>query len=98
MKDIQAQFLGRFTETARKRIERMHAALEDTQTGISVLIHELHSLAGESGLLGFSQFVGIARTGETEAKRMQNEGGSSAQSLRATVVELERMLDELSPR
>lgn len=97
MKDIQAQFLGRFSETARGRLARMRAAIADPHgAGLSTVIHELHSFAGESGLLGFSQFVAIARDGEAEAKRRQTAGSADASFALEVIARLEQMLDELA--
>jgi HPt (histidine-containing phosphotransfer) domain-containing protein len=97
MKEIQAQFLGRFSETARGRLARMRAAITDPHgAGLATVIHELHSFAGESGLLGYSQFVAIARDGEAEAKRRQAGGSADATFALDVVARLEQMLDELT--
>ncbi len=98
MEDIQATFRHRFTSTARTRVGfAMDAATRADHAAVQTAVRELHSLAGEAGLLGFSQFVPVAREGEDRAKRMFSERTPASQeAMIATLRELERMIDELA--
>lgn len=98
MEDIQATFRHRFTATARTRVAfTLDAAARADYAAVQTGVRELHSLAGEAGLLGFTQFVPVAREGEDRAKRMCSERSPASQdALLATLHELERMIDELA--
>ena len=98
MEDIQATFRHRFTATARARVAfAMDAATRTDYAAVQTAVRELHSLAGEAGLLGFSQFVPAAREGEDRAKRMcSDRTPASQEALVVTLRELERMIDELA--
>lgn len=72
--DIQSMFLHRFTALARTRVANaLDAAERRDHDAVAVSVRELHGLAGEAGLLGFSDIVPLARAGEDKAKRLCNE-------------------------
>ncbi len=98
MDDIQATFRHRFTTTARTRVAfAMDATTRSDYAALQTAVRELHSLAGEAGLLGFSQFVPVAREGEERAKRMFSERTpATREAMTVTLHELERMIDELA--
>jgi HPt (histidine-containing phosphotransfer) domain-containing protein len=96
MKDIQAQFRDRFVATARKRIAVMRDVIA-SGNGLHTPVQEFHSFAGEAGLLAFTQFVGVARDGETQAKRLHADPTpANSEAVLVLIAELERMLDELA--
>ncbi|MBS2013310.1 MAG: Hpt domain-containing protein [Deltaproteobacteria bacterium] len=92
MDDIRQRFVPRFAELARGRIAR---GVEITKTKLRgqealQLARELHSLAGEAGLLGFSSIIRLARQAEEAATELHAE--RSPERCDA----LGRALDELS--
>lgn len=95
--DIQTAFRDRFMAIARTRVAHVRAAATgESDSALATAVRELHSLAGEAGLLGFSQFVPVARQGEDCAKRMSSERSqASSDAMIAVVQDLERLLAEL---
>ena len=96
MRDIQAQFRDRFVATARKRLAHIREAVTSNST-LNTPVQEFHSFAGEAGLLAFTQFVDLARDGETHARRLHADPTPANQdAVLDVLVELERKLDELA--
>jgi HPt (histidine-containing phosphotransfer) domain-containing protein len=88
MEDIRKKFVPRFAALAKERIEigkKVAADNGDAQH----LARELHSLAGEAGLLGFTRILELARHAEEAAARLYGTPG--APQRRA----LEKALDDL---
>lgn len=71
MEDIARKFLPRFAALARERIRQglKVAATIDGDEALHVA-RELHSLAGEAGLLGLSELLSLARTAEEAATQL----------------------------
>ncbi len=71
MDELLARFLPRFTAQARTRLAHAVAAVTRRDFGaIEKVAHELHTLAGEAGLLGLIAIVPIARDGEIMARQL----------------------------
>jgi HPt (histidine-containing phosphotransfer) domain-containing protein len=69
--DIKRRFLPRFAALAKERIRvglDVAASLEGDQA--LVLARELHSMAGEAGLLGFTELLSLARVAEVAATQL----------------------------
>lgn len=97
MEDIQAAFRDRFTSAARDRVLRIREVIADASAHTTTVARELHSFAGEAGLLGFTQFVSVARDGEARAKRLDAErSAENEQAVLDVIRDLERLLDELA--
>lgn len=97
MNDIQAAFRDRFTAAARQRVSRIREVIADPAIGAATVMRELHTFAGEAGLLGFTQFVGPARTGEEQARRLHaHHSPDNTEAVLSVVRDLERLLDELA--
>ena len=67
--EIRRRFLPRFAELAHERIARgteIARASPRDQEALQ-LARDLHSLAGEAGLLGFSALITLARAAEEAA-------------------------------
>lgn len=73
MDDLYEKFLPQFIELARVRMERaMEAAARPELNALTVVIRELHSIAGEAGLLGLSSIMQLARRAEDQAKQLRD--------------------------
>jgi HPt (histidine-containing phosphotransfer) domain-containing protein len=73
MEDLFAKFLPQFTDLARERIQRaQEASAHPDATTMTAVMRELHSIAGEAGLLGVASLVPIARHAEEQAKRLRD--------------------------
>ena len=67
MTDLREQFRPRLVATARERMQRACAQL-DNPGNAGVIEAELHALAGEAGLIGYAELAEAARTAETMAR------------------------------
>lgn len=94
MKDLQQSFQSRFVATANDRLRRALAALP---TNAQVVYSELHTLAGEAGIMGYSELSTVASAGEQLAKAWQDAKPTSDQQLRCARVlrSLISMVNEL---
>jgi HPt (histidine-containing phosphotransfer) domain-containing protein len=78
MDELYAKFLPQFLELARERMQRAYATAARPETAaLTVMVRDLHGIAGESGLLGLAQIVPIARRAEDQAKRLRDAGGGA---------------------
>ncbi len=69
IEDIQRTFMHRFTALARTRVANaLDAVTRRDPAAIAVAVRDLHSVAGEAGLLGLAEVVPLARRGEDHAK------------------------------
>jgi chemotaxis protein histidine kinase CheA len=74
MDELYAKFLPQFAQLARDRMQRAYeaSARPDAPT-LTTVMRDLHSIAGEAGLLGLSSIVPIARNAEEHAKRLRDD-------------------------
>jgi len=71
MEDLHAKFLPQFVVLARKRLAlALTAAIARDHSATSKVVRELHTLAGEAGLLGLHEVVPLARECEHKAKAL----------------------------
>lgn len=100
MEDLQAAFLPRFLEAARARITRALAAVGDAERdGTAATLRDLHSLAGEAGLLGLSTVLAHARASEEKARALvAARTDDTVAALRGALGDLSRALDDLAPQ
>jgi HPt (histidine-containing phosphotransfer) domain-containing protein len=98
IEDIQATFMHRFTSLARTRVTHaLDAVTRNDPAAIAVAARDMHSVAGEAGLLGLAEVVPLARRGEDHAKRLVSAPTSEATAeLLALLRELEQVVDRLS--
>jgi HPt (histidine-containing phosphotransfer) domain-containing protein len=71
VEDIKRKFLPRFATLAKERIRvglEVAAGVEGDQA--LVLARELHSMAGEAGLLGLGDLLSLARAAEVAATQL----------------------------
>jgi HPt (histidine-containing phosphotransfer) domain-containing protein len=101
--DFKQKFLGRFTALARERISLGMNVAASTECDEALhLARELHSLAGEAGLLGLPHLLVSARTAEEAATKLNaSRDPSEREALKAALSELgqaiERIASEASP-
>jgi hypothetical protein len=73
-----ARFLPRFAALARDRIARaMAVASTRDATRAPSVIGDMHSLAGEAGMLGLETVLQAAIAAESAARRFALEGGDA---------------------
>jgi HPt (histidine-containing phosphotransfer) domain-containing protein len=96
IEDIQATFLHRFMALARTRIANARVAIiRRDPISLGVVARDMHSIAGEGGLLGIPGVVPIARRAEVSTKQLVSDP-AGADELTATLLELEQLVDRLS--
>lgn len=98
IEDLQARFLPQFVTSARERVHRALDLVErrdlDALHGVA---RELHSIAGESGLLGLRTLMPLARTGEELARRTHSsQSEEDALALASALRELARSIEGFS--
>lgn len=102
MDDIRKRFLPRFTALAKERIRRgLKVATANDAEQAAHVARELHSLAGEAGLLGLSELLTLARRAEEAAAKLHGSpasaGGAALEQalldLHVAVSDVERKLD-----
>jgi len=103
MEDLYEKFLPQFVEQARARIARATATLaQPDPSAMTVVVREIHSIAGEAGLLGQGGIMALARQGEELAKRVRDAGAAPAegdlQALAGALRELEQALDQIGAK
>lgn len=98
MDDLYAKFLPRFITLARARVATSILKVEsrDPREQASVPV-ELHTLAGEAGLLGLKQVVPLAQACEQKAKALHSSrADADAESLLAALHQLASVIEEVS--
>lgn len=71
MDDLNAKFMPQFLELARSRLAAaLKAAIARDHLAATTTARNLHTLAGEAGLLGLHDVVPLAREGEQKAKSL----------------------------
>ena len=94
MEDLYAKFLPQFVSLAEGRLARCAEALaQPDQAAGALVIREMHAIAGEAGLLGLAQIMGLARQGEELGKRLRDSGATAdADALTGTLQDLKNAL------
>lgn len=94
MDELIAKFLPRFETLARERLRRAAECASSRKHELAEdIAHDLHSLAGEAGLLGLEGVTTTARTAEQAARRFgDTREEDDANGLGECLVELERAL------
>jgi len=95
MDDLYAKFLPQFVTLARSRVATAIAvATRRDQTATTTIVRELHTLAGEAGLLGLGDVVPLARDCERRAKALHgSQAADDAEGLVAALRQLERVIE-----
>jgi HPt (histidine-containing phosphotransfer) domain-containing protein len=69
IEDLQARFLPQFVALARTRLATCRAAVEGSDPAARVtMVRDLHTVAGEAGLLALTEAMELARAAEVLAK------------------------------
>lgn len=97
MDDLHAKFLPQFVVLARSRVAvALKATIERDHAATQKVVRELHTLAGEAGLLGLHAVVPLARDSEQKAKDLnRTRNDADADMLVAALQQLERVIDEI---
>lgn len=97
MEDLHAAFLPRFLESARGRLAKaLEAAKDPGGNATAATLRDLHSLAGEAGLLGLSSVLARARDCEDKARRLvAARNDDTLAGLTGALEELAKALDQL---
>jgi HPt (histidine-containing phosphotransfer) domain-containing protein len=98
IEDLQATFLHRFTTLARTRITNARNVITSGDlSSIGGVVRDLHSIAGEGGLLGLEEVVPLARRAEDGARHMVSAPSTeSTGAFSAILLELEQLVDRLA--
>lgn len=92
MKDRLRGFVLRFAEVSAARIERGRR-VEDGDGDLVAVARELHSMAGEAGLLGMTEVMAFARAAEQAAFALASaQSPDSRDALRAALDDVETAL------
>ena len=94
MDDLHARFLPQFVELARSRVATAAKAVAERDHAATLkIVRELHSLAGDAGLLGLHEVVPLARDGEQKAKTLHvSRSDADAEALAAALQQLDHMI------
>jgi HPt (histidine-containing phosphotransfer) domain-containing protein len=97
MDDLNAKFLPQFLELARARITAaLKAALARDHMAAPTIARNLHTLAGEAGLLGQHDVVPLARDGELKARALgSSHSDADAELLVEALRQLERVIEHI---
>jgi HPt (histidine-containing phosphotransfer) domain-containing protein len=97
MDDLSAKFLPQFLDLARTRIGgAIKAAVARDHAASTVVARNLHTLAGEAGLLGLHDVIPLAREGEQRAKALgASRTDADAELLVDVLRRLERVIESI---
>jgi HPt (histidine-containing phosphotransfer) domain-containing protein len=97
MEDLYAKFLPQFVTLARTRVAAaITVATQRDHAASTTIVRELHTLAGEAGLLGLGDVVPLARDCEQKAKALHVSGAATdAEALCAALRQLERVIESI---
>jgi HPt (histidine-containing phosphotransfer) domain-containing protein len=97
MDDLSAKFLPQFLELARSRLNAaIQGATARDPVAATTTARNLHTLAGEAGLLGLHDVVPLAREGEHKAKALGASGTDTDAELLVDVLRrLERVIESI---
>lgn len=93
--DLYAKFLPQFVSLSRARVATALAAvLRRDHEATATTVRELHSLAGEAGLLGLQEVIPLARDSEQKAKLLHvSQADADADALVAALRELDTVIE-----
>jgi HPt (histidine-containing phosphotransfer) domain-containing protein len=93
--ELFEKFLPQFIPIARGRVATAMAAAQRRDPGSSTtIVRELHTLAGEAGLLGLGDLVPLVRDCEHKASKLDVTGSAGdAEVMLAALRELERKVE-----
>jgi chemotaxis protein histidine kinase CheA len=94
---LVATFIPRFAATAKTRLARsVELAARRTTEAATTIARELHTIAGEAGVLGLATVLPLVRTSETITKRFHaTMSDADADALVASLEALDRAIDDL---
>jgi HPt (histidine-containing phosphotransfer) domain-containing protein len=93
MDDLHAKFLPQFLQLARSRLAAaLQAAAARDHLAATTTARNLHTLAGEAGLLGLHDVVPLAREGEQKARSL---GASRTDADAELLVDALRRLEQV---
>jgi HPt (histidine-containing phosphotransfer) domain-containing protein len=92
--DLLEKFLPRFLETAGRRVARVESELATPEPSPAVVLHEMHAVAGEAGLIGLPELAHLAREGEKTVRRGWDEDAQTR--VKQLVDELQQKLGALA--
>jgi HPt (histidine-containing phosphotransfer) domain-containing protein len=97
MDDLSAQFLPQFLDLARARLTAaIKAAVARDHLAATTIARNLHTLAGEAGLLGLHDVVPLARDGEHKARSLgASRADADADLLVDALRQLERVIENI---
>jgi len=100
MDDLNAKFLPQFLALARSRLAAaINAAVARDYLATTTIARNLHTLAGEAGLLGLHDVVPLARDGEQKAKSLgASRTDADAELLLDALRQLERAIESIGAR
>lgn len=97
MDELYRKFLPQFVSLARSRVQSAKAiatAAGRDEDATKHVVRELHTLAGEAGLLGLKDVVPLARLCEQRAKELQtSRADADAEGLVAALRQLEGAIE-----
>jgi HPt (histidine-containing phosphotransfer) domain-containing protein len=98
--DLHARFLPQFVTLARERVATAVAAVLRRDHGATTTtVRELHSLAGEAGLLGLHEVIPLALDSEQKAKLLRvSRADADADALVAALRKLDTVVEGIGTR
>ncbi|MDB5213793.1 MAG: hypothetical protein JWO86_1720 [Myxococcaceae bacterium] len=98
MEEVKRKFLPRFAALAKERIRHGLTIAQNVEGDQALdLARELHSMAGEAGLLGLGDLLALARNAEVAAMQLHAARVPSKRTaLEQTLLELERAVSEVA--
>src|SRR5678815_1403941 len=97
MDDLHAKFMPQFLELARSRVAAaLKAATARDHLAATTTARNLHTLAGEAGLLGLHDVVPLAREGEQKAESLgASRSDADAELLVDALHRLEQVIESI---
>jgi len=98
MEDLLAKFLPQFVSHTRTRVATaISSTAQRDRVALSKTISELHTVAGEAGLLGLTDVFPIVRDCEQKAKRLRDTSADAdVEVLLASLRHLEQVIEGLA--
>ena len=100
MDELSAKFLPQFLELSRARLAAaLQAAIARDHVAAATTVRNLHTLAGEAGLLGLHDIVPLAREGEQKARSLSaSRTDADAELLVDALRRLEQVIERIGAR